>query len=289
MPGLIDKNLILEDLHARLTPNVKRIAALALPHQQKAQQVNALINEQRNRLVDKLAQLPEAQRGTAALVVQYCCTVISLEYRHKVWPYEYMSFSRRIGELWEAFCSTAWTYPADKTIIRTTAPTFSYVRQKLLNRIAENLGNHNKSAEVMTDVATLFEMVGNINMHADEVFKKGKIPHVIDFKSGFGSNEKGNMLRLMMVGRAYKIWDHRTELMLLVRQEENNNYLRVLRRSGLWQVYTGRDTYQKIEEITGADIQSVRNEVIDWPTDLSASFYRYLQNQAADLTSYLTW
>lgn len=289
MPGPIDKKVILEGLHARLTPDVERIAALSLPHQQKAQHVNALISQQRNRLVAELAQLPEDQRGTAALIVQYCCTVASLEYRHKVWAYEYMAFSRRIGELWEAFCSTAWTYPADKTVVRMAPPTFSDVRQTLLDRITGNLGIHDKSVEIMTDVSTLFEIVGDINMREDEVFKKREIPHVIDFKSGFGSNEKGNMLRLMTVGRAYKIWDHRTELMLLVRQEENNNYLRVLRRSELWQVYTGRDTYQKIEEITGADIQSVRDEVIDWPADLSEGFYRYLKSQPTDLTSYLAW
>lgn len=97
----------------------------------------------------------------------------------------------------------------------------------------------------MTDVSTLFEIVGEINMKEDEVFRKADIPYVIDFKSGFGSNEKGNMLRLLTVGRAYHIWDHRTKLMLLVRQDENNNYLKVLRRSNLWEVYTGADTYKK--------------------------------------------
>lgn len=289
MPGLIDKNLVLEDLHARLTPDVERIATLSLPHQKKAQQVNALISQQRSRLVTELDQLPEEQRGTAALIVQYCCTVASLEYRHKVWAYEYMAFSRRIGELWEAFCSTAWTYPANKTVVRMTPPTFSDVRKTLLDRIGGNLGIHDKSVDIMTDISTLLEIIGDINMCEDEVFKKDEIPHVIDFKSGFGSNEKGNMLRLMTVGRAYKIWDHRTKLMLLVRQEENNNYLRVLRRSKLWQVYTGRETYKKIEEITGADIQSVRDKVIDWPADLSEGFYQYLKSQPTDLTSYLAW
>ena len=77
--------------------------------------------------------------------------------------------------------------------------------------------------------------------------------------------------------------------MLLVRQDENNNYLKVLRRSNLWEVYTGADTYKKIEEITGADIQLVRDEVIDWRDDLSDGFYRYLKNQPTDLTSYLVW
>lgn len=285
----IDKSLILANMHAQLGPGVEHIAALPLTHQQKAQQVNALVSDQRNRLLASLTQLPENQRGTAALIVQYCCTVASLEYRHRVWPYEYMAFSRRIGELWEAFCSTAWTYPADKTVARIEAPAFSDVKQELLDRITGNLGIHHKGAEVMADVSTLFDIAGNINMREDEVFEKGGIPYVIDFKSGFGSNEKGNMLRLVTVGQAYKIWNHRTVLMLLVRQDENNNYLNVLRRSGLWEVHTGREAYRKIEEITGADIQSVRDQVIDWPADLSPNFYHYLQNQPTNLTSYLNW
>lgn len=286
---MVDKTSILAELHARLTPAIDRVAKLGLTHQQKAQQANALVTEQRNKLVESIQALPKDERGTAALVIQYCCTVVGLEYRHRVWPYEYMAFSRRVGELWEAFCRTAWTYPVDSTVARMEAPDFADVRKALLERITTNLGTHDKAKEVMVDVSTLFEIVGDINMKEDEVFRKADVPHIIDFKSGFGSNEKGNMLRLLTVGRAYRIWDHRTKLMLLVRQDENNNYLKVLLRSKLWEVYTGAETYKKIEEITGADIQSVRDTVIDWQADLSEDFYKYLKSQPTDLTSYLTW
>lgn len=287
--AMIDKAKVLAALHTSLMPAVERVTKLGLTHQQKAQQVNALVTEQRNKLVASIQELSKDERGTAALVIQYCCTVVGLEYRHRVWPYEYMAFSRRIGELWEAFCRTAWTYPVDPTVARMDAPDFSDVRKALLGRITSNLGTHDKAKEVMEDVSTLFEIVGDINMREDEVFRKADIPHVIDFKSGFGSNEKGNMLRLLTVGRAYRIWDHRTKLMLLVRQDENNNYLKVLLRSKLWEVYTGAGTYKKIEEITGADIQSVRNGIIDWQEDLSREFYNYLKSQPTDLTAYLVW
>ena len=286
---MIDKAQVLAQLHASLSPAIERVSILRLTHQKKAQQANALVTDERNRLVASIATLPEDERGTAALVIQYCCTVVGLEYRHRVWPYEYMAFSRRIGELWEAFCRTAWTYPTDPAVARIDAPDFSEVRNTLLNRITENLAGHDNAAEIMSDVSTLFEIIGDVNMKEDEVFRKNEIPHVIDFKSGFGSNEKGNMLRLLAVGRAYRIWDHRTKLMLLVRQDENNNYLKVLLRSGLWEVYTGADTYSKIEEITGADISSVRNNVIDWRSDLSPAFYKYLKTQQTDLTNYLEW
>ncbi|WP_214658000.1 hypothetical protein, partial [Vibrio anguillarum] len=72
--------------------------------------------------------------------------------------------------------------------------------------------------------------------------------HIIDFKSGFGSNEKGNTLRLIAVGRAYKHWDSNTNLLFLVRQNENNNYLETIRRSNLWDVYCGDAAYRKIDE-----------------------------------------
>lgn len=277
------------ELHDRLKPKIERIENLDLTHQQKAQDANALVADERSKLERLISAMPTGERGTAALVIQYCCTVVGLEYRHRVWPYEYMAFSRRIGELWEAFCRTAWTYPIDPTVTRMDAPDFAKVREDLLERITGNLGAHKNTAEIMEDVSTLFEIVGEVNMREDEVFKKCGIPHVIDFKSGFGSNEKGNMLRLLTVGRAYRIWDHRTKLMLLVRQNDNNNYLTVLLRSGLWEVYTGADTYNKIKEITGADIASVRDNVINWRADLSPEFYNYLKSQRTDLTTYLAW
>lgn len=286
---MFNKVEILGQLHERLSPAIEQVAKSGLAQKQMAQHANALVTEQRNQLVASISAMPEGERGTAALIVQYCCTVVGLEYRHRVWPYEYMAFSRRIGELWEAFCRTAWTYPADQTVARIDAPNFGDVRNALLERITVNLGDHANSREIMSDVATLFEIVGDVNMREDEVFRKSEIPHVIDFKSGFGSNEKGNMLRLLTVGRAYRIWDHRTKLMLLVRQNENNNYLKVLLRSGLWEVYTGSAAYTKIEELTGADISGVRNNVIDWKTDLSEEFYSYLKSQPTDLTGYLSW
>lgn len=286
---MIDKLQILPALHGRIRPEIERIKNLNLTHQQMAQHANAIVTEERNKLERLIPSMPTEERGTAALVVQYCCTVVGLEYRHRVWPYEYMAFSRRIGELWEAFCRTAWTYPIDPTVTRMDPPHFPKVRDDLLERITSNLGYHQKTTEIMEDISTLFEMIGEVNMREDEVFRKGGIPHVIDFKSGFGSNEKGNMLRLLTVGRAYRIWDHRTKLMLLVRQNDNNNYLSVLLRSGLWEVYTGADTYKKIREITGADIASVRDHVINWRDDLSPEFYAYLKSQPTDLTTYLAW
>lgn len=257
--------------------------------QKKAQRINALVAAERNKLAAEIPALSAKKRGHAALLLQYCISVVGLEYRHRVWPYEYMAFSRRVGELWEAFCCAAWAYPASRGVTSMETPDFLDVREALRERFIENVGSHPKSAEILSDISALFEIIGEINMKEDQVFTKNGIPYIIDFKSGFGSNEKGNMNRLMTVGRAYRIWDHRSRLLLLVRQEKNNNYLNVLRRSGLWSVHTGNDAYGKIREITGVDIETVRDEVVDWRSDLSRDFYSYLRKQPTDLTAYLRW
>jgi hypothetical protein len=85
------------------------------------------------------------------------------------------------------------------------------------------------------------------------------------------------MLRLQTVGHAYRIWNSQTRLLLLVRQDENNNYLRVLRRLGLWEVHTGDNAYQQIADFTGAHIHTIRKEIINWKSDISAELYDYLE------------
>jgi len=281
------KGELLEVFHRELQTSVNRIAENPGTREEKAWAANALVGDVKSNLSRRVETVPNAERPNYALVLQYCFSVASLEYRHKVWPYEYMAFSRRVGELWEAFCSAAWDYPSRLGVARIPAPEFNTVREALSTRIKANIGTHGKRDEIIQDTDTLFEIIGEINMHEDEVFSVDGVPHVIDFKSGFGSNEKGNMLRLQTVGRAYRIWNHQTRLLLLVRQEENNNYLRVLRRMGLWEVHTGTEAYNRISEFTGADMQAIRDMVIDWRADLSEKLYGYLTE--ANLTGYLIW
>jgi hypothetical protein len=200
-----------------------------------------------------------------------------------------MAFSRRIGELWEAFCSTAWDFPSNKNMTRIDVPDFDLVRSVLMSRLKNNIGNHPASKEMFADINTLFEIIGDINMNEDEVCTVANLPHIIDFKSGFGSNEKGNMLRLDAVGKAYRVWNSQTRLMLLVRQNVNNNYLEVLRKKGLWEVHTGSAAYDQMSLITGVDFQQIRARVIDWNADLSPSFLHHLKHQTSDLTTYLEW
>lgn len=283
------KREFLDEFHRKLRGPVAKVVGRRETREQKAREVNALVGAIRAPLSRDVGTKPRDERPTYALILQYCFSVASLEYRHKVWPYEYMAFSRRVGELWESFCRAAWDHPSRPSVARIPAPAFGSVRKALFDRIKTNIGAHGKREKILEDVEKLFEIIGEINMEEDEVFALADVPHVIDFKSGFGSNEKGNMLRLQTVGRAYRIWNDETRLLLLVRQEENNNYLRVLRRLGLWEVFTGKDAYDQISQLTGADMQKIRNTVIDWRSDLSPGLYRYLKNQPTDLTNYLSW
>lgn len=280
---------ILTNFHNDLTPEVKRLNGQALSNKKKSNKVNAMCGQIRNAWIDLIKSYPPADQTNASLVLQYCYSVACLEHRNSVWPYDYMDFSRRVGELWEGFCSAAWNFPNRKNVQRIPHPHFKNVRDTLRMRMNENIGNHTRKIELDADIDTLLGIIGDINMKEDEVFTVDGTPHVIDFKSGFGSNEKGNMLRLLTVGRAYKIWNPNTRLLLLVRQVENNNYLNVLKLNGLWEVHTSDHAYRLISELTGADIQLIRTNIIDWWTDLTPGFITHLAGQGKDLRPYLQW
>lgn len=288
--NLIDlKNRLFHSYHEHLRSPVAVIAGLSDSHQNKAKKVNLLISEIQAKLAQKMIITGSSQeKQQALLVLQYCTSVVSLEYRHMVWPYEYMALSRRVGELWERFCRAAWDQPSRANVHRMEAPLFSTVGDTLRSRLQASLTDE-KRESASYDIKTLFELVGEVNMREDEMFILDGIPHIIDFKSGFGSNEKGNTLRLQTVGHAYKLWNPDTKLFLLVRQEQNNNYLNVIKRSELWDVRCGDLAYDAIDEFTGSNLRKVRGEVIDFQSDLSNKFWSDLSSQLSDLTSYLRW
>lgn len=270
---------------------VKAIAAGDNAHQAKAKEVNALVNQIHEELKAGIA----ASRATTQdiqqqlLVLQYCTSVASLEYRHQVWPYEYMALSRRVGELWERFCCAAWDFPSRPAVTRMEPPNFAEVEKSIRDRLTHHKIDDEARKDIDAAFDVLFELVGEISMKEDEVFTVAGVPHVIDFKSGFGSNEKGNTLRLLTVGRTYKLWNPSTQLFFLVRQEANNNYLNVIRRSGLWDVRCGAAAYQTIDDLTGANITSIRNNIVNFERDLSAEFWHYLSTHLSDLRVYLHW
>lgn len=284
------KQDLLDRYHTYLEPHVRQIEASGTSHKDRAKAVNFLMSDYHRILGASLGGfITPQEKQQSFLVLQYCTCIVSLEYRHRVWPYEYMALSRRVGELWERFCSAAWDFPSRTGVHRIAAPTFKDVANRIRNQITQRVLDAAARRELEQEIAVLFDLIGDINMKEDEVFTVDGIPHVIDFKSGFGSNEKGNMIRLQTVGKAYKLWNPNTNLLFLVRQQVNNNYLNVIRRSGLWDVRCGVEAYAAIDELTGSNMTELRNSVIDFEHDLSKKCWADLCSHLSDLTSYLRW
>ena len=288
MNYMLLKNEIFTYFHSTLSQPVQNIQRQSIPFGKKSILINKEVECIKNNLsVILVNKYPHFNRSKLLMLLQYCYSVISFEYRNIVWPYEYMAFSRRNGELWERFCKTAWDHSSLPTLYRIEAPKFNDVRNNFRNRIINYTNTNPNQQHIINDVDSVFELVGDINMVEDEMFNLNGINHIIDFKSGFGSNEKGNTLRLIAVGRAYKHWDPNTNLLFLVRQNENNNYLDTIRRSNLWEVHCGDAAYNKIDELTNAGICEIRREAIDFRNDLSPNFWSYLENN--NLSHYLEW
>lgn len=282
------KQEIFDYFRMNLSATTQEIQNSNLPQKTKSNQINQAVEAVRVQLIPILFNNhPELNVSKLYMLLQYCYTVMSLEYRNMVWPYEYMAFSRRNGELWERFCKAAWDNSQVPNLSRIEAPEFDDVRNSFRDRIIGYTDNNENQELIVNDMDSIFALVGEINMKQDEMFISNDINHIIDFKSGFSSNEKGNTFRVLAVGRAYKHWDANVNLLFLVRQNENNNYLEIIRRSNLWAVHCGDEAYRKIDELTNAGIAEIRREAIDFQNDLSAGFWNYLY--ANDLTNYLDW
>jgi len=266
-----------------VSPAVERIAKQKDDFRKKAKAVNNIVADARTVIENDLG-VTSLSKQDELIVLEYCTTVANLEYRNKVWSYEYMALSRRMGELWERFCKSAWENPVRASVERVDAPDFAEVMAKIHQRVEPSVPK-----EIKDDFNNLVGLIDPINMREDEVFELDGKLFVIDFKSGFGSNEKGNTLRLLAVGRAYKLYDPEVSLLFLVRQKQNNNYLNRIRSSKLWEVHTGVDAYEKIDELTGSNISRLRGEMIDFQNDLTGEFWGSLGSDLDEVKKYFDW
>ena len=244
-------------------------------------------------IISKISE--DESKLDAVLLITYISYVVMLEYRNKVWPYEYMAFSRRVGELWEPFCKLPFEYPISELAIYTP-PNIEDVKQTLKNEIQELVDNLNIGADEKAKLLQYYQAIwalidngGNISLTLDLHFEQYKEYFDVDYKSGFSSNEKGNTNRLLLVASIYKSLPEVHNNLIFVRQkeEENNHYLQTLKNSGLWDVYCSEDTYSKITEFTGFDIKQWMNQNMDWLNDVMPDFKSYLASN--DLLKYLTW
>lgn len=229
------------------------------------------------------------------LLLTHAANVVMLEYRNRVWKYDYMAFSRRIGELWEPFCKLCWALPVGRKITFFDPPTYDDVKDIISNGLVKFLDTTVLTLLEKKEIFKYFELIwelvasGDIQLKNDLHFESNGTYYNIDFKSGFGSNEKGNTNRLLMVGSIYKKLNPNYNNIIFVRaaEEENNHYLKTLKKSDIWTVYCGNETYQQIEILTGFPLKRWIEQNITWDKDIEPETMRYLNE--TNLAQYLKW
>lgn len=267
-------------------------------YKQKARKLNTLLVKARVTIIEIVKQKAKVEHWhntellEGILMVTYCNYLVMLEARHTVWEYEYMSFSRRIGELWEPFCKIAFEYPINDLEL-FVPPLFSNVKKKLENEIEEYINELTIRDEEKQQLLKYYHKVwglvisGEIQLELDLHFIYQGQKYVVDFKSGFGSNEKGNTNRLLLVASIYQNMEENYNPLIFVRSEDNNNYFNTLKDSGIWKAYCGIETYDEIHKYTGYDLKEWIDKNATWGADLSSDFSSFLKKH--DLSQYLTW
>lgn len=118
--------------------------------------------------LSKLDAASKEDRPYESLLVHYCYILSMLETRQRVWAYDYMAFSRRIGEIWELFCANCWENPLATTSI-IQPPKISELHGKVGMEI-KNLNLEGDAAEVVNrTIGTLSGLLGRINLRACRV------------------------------------------------------------------------------------------------------------------------
>ena len=164
----------------------------------KAAKLNKKISHFREYFIlDAVAQLnKDKDKLELVLLVTYVSYIVMLEYRNKVWNYEYMAFSRRIGELWEPFCKLPFDYPL-RELALYTPPNIEDVKHTLkkeIHELIDDLGIENKrKAQLLNYYQAIWALIdsgGNISLTLDLHFEQLAEYFDVDYKSGFSSNEK---------------------------------------------------------------------------------------------------
>lgn len=293
--------MLLDYFRSRASETLSELALTysAADFKKKAQAVNHAIIKSKDNLIEIL--LDQARKELwnnselleCILMITYANDVVMLETRNSVWEYDYMAFSRRVGELWEPFCKLCFQYPINN-ITLFIPPLFSEVKQNLTSEIEEYISGLTITEDEKVQLRKYYDKVwnlvtsGEIQLECDLHFTDGTKKYIVDFKSGFGSNEKGNTNRLLLVGSIYQnIEDEDFECLIFVRSTENNHYLNTLQNSGVWSTFCGIETYNQILRYSGFDIHKWIESNINWLEDFSPIMRSTIEKK--NLESYLIW
>ncbi len=280
-----------------------KILAVAFKQVDKKKRANIINNTIKQfsiDIIEKVKRIAQSEKWNnetllnEILLITYASYIVMLEYRNKVWSYEYMAFARRIGELWEPFCKLPFEYPVKKlTLIKS--PDFKEVQAGIKKKTLEYISllditdDERRILNYYYGIPWSLVDSGGIKLKLDLHFEQNGIHYNCDFKSGFSSNEKGNANRLLLVGSIYQSLGRNEKTILFVRQEEeqNNHYLQTLKNSPYWSCYCANDCYSKMAEFTGFNLRNWLDNNVDWKNDISLEFKKHLE--ANDLIRYLTW
>lgn len=267
-------------------------------YKQRATAINKSLVETRESLINTLLQQATKEKWTnrqkleSVLMITYTNYIVMLESRNDVWLYEYMTFSRRIGELWEPFCKLCFSYPInDLTLF--VPPLFADVKRKLASEIDDYIDKLKITTKQKTQLRKYYDKVwdlvtsGEIKLELDLHFILNKTKYIVDFKSGFGSNEKGNTNRLLLVATIYRNLEENYKCLIFVRSDDNNNYFTTLKNSGVWNAFSGNQAYNQMKKYSGYNIKGWIKKNVNWKSDFNAETYKYLKDN--NLTQYLIW
>ncbi|MCM1175179.1 MAG: hypothetical protein NC341_09030 [Blautia sp.] len=269
-------------------------------YRKQASMINTAIRSAEEQMISEILYAAGVYRlGNAdilndVLMITYAADIVMLESRNRVWPYEYMAFARRIGELWEPFCKKAFHYPI-RPLTLIVPPVFEKIQSSLTKNIEEYVSGLDVDSaarrQLLYYYKVLWSMIGSggTKLELDLHFSQDGIHYNCDFKSGFSSNEKGNTNRLLMVASIYHFISEAEKMIIFVRQgeEQNNHYLQTLKNSGYWEVYCADEAYMKISEFTGFDLRRWLDMNASWEQDISSELRTHLMSN--DLLKYLTW
>lgn len=133
----------------------------------RAKAINEKLNQTKDNIIAILRQKSDKENWSnqekleAILMITYCHIVVMIESRNSVRPYEYMDFSRRIGELWDPFCKLCFHYPVND-ISLFVAPLFSEVKRKLSEEIIQYINNLNISVEEKRELISYYGKVWSL-------------------------------------------------------------------------------------------------------------------------------
>jgi hypothetical protein len=267
-------------------------------YKEQALAINKALAETKDNLIATLVQKATKEKWTnkeildCILMITYTNYIVMLESRNDVWPYDYMAFSRRIGELWEPFCKLCFSYPVNNLTL-FVPPLFTDVKRKLSSEIDDYINRLNITNKQKQQLRKYYYKVwglvtsGEIKLELDLHFIFNKEKYVVDFKSGFSSNEKGNTNRLLLVGSIYKNLEENYKCIIFVRGEDNNHYYNTLKNSGVWETYSGIESYREIKKYSGYDIKSWITTNVNWQKDFKKETMTYCKTK--ELEQYLIW